>query len=243
MAASSTAGPLGDGGHGHYDQLSVEAAAAGRPLVVDPGRYTYDADDPAGWRHWFKGTAAHNTVCVDGLDQTPYRPGKPARASPSRPPGWSAGGPGPAWTCCGPRSAARATTRCTPARSRSSTATTGSCTTGCARRPRTSTRPAGTWRRSAATARSSSEPAGCPRPGLLLLAPHGTLRLADGWVSPSYGLKESAPVAVVAATGADVDLVTVLLPAGADADGHGRRAPATRSTVRSTAAGPVAWTP
>ena len=50
--------------------------------------------------------------------------------------------------------------------------------------------------------------------GLLLLAPHGTLRLADGWVSPSYGLKESAPVAVVAATGADVDLVTVLLPAG-----------------------------
>ena len=63
------AGPLGDGGHGHYDQLSVEAAAAGRPLVVDPGRYTYDADDPAGWRHWFKGTAAHNTVVVDGRNQ------------------------------------------------------------------------------------------------------------------------------------------------------------------------------
>ena len=60
----------------------MEAAAAGRPLVVDPGRYTYDADDPAGWRHWFKGTAAHNTVCVDGLDQTPYRPGRPARNKP-----------------------------------------------------------------------------------------------------------------------------------------------------------------
>ena len=31
-------------------------------------------------RRWFKGTAAHNTVCVDGLDQTPYRRGKPRGA-------------------------------------------------------------------------------------------------------------------------------------------------------------------
>lgn len=30
--------------------------------------------------HWFKGTAAHNTVCVDGLDQTPY-----ARKAPKGP--------------------------------------------------------------------------------------------------------------------------------------------------------------
>ena len=44
--------------------------------MVDAGRYTY-ADGDDGWRRWFKGTAAHNTVCVDGLDQTPYRPGKP----------------------------------------------------------------------------------------------------------------------------------------------------------------------
>ncbi len=69
-------GPLGDGGHGHYDALSIEVAAEGRPLIVDPGRYTYHEGTP-NWRHWFKGTAAHNTVCVDGLDQTPYRPGKP----------------------------------------------------------------------------------------------------------------------------------------------------------------------
>ena len=54
-------------------------------------------------------------------------------------------------------------------------------------------------------------------PGLLLLAPHGTLRLTDGWVSPSYGVKESAPVVVATATGTDVDLVTVLLPDRADA--------------------------
>ena len=71
-------GPLGDGGHGHYDLLSVEIAANGRPLVVDPGRYTY-SEQPPNFRRWFKGTAAHNTVCVDGLDQTAYRRGKPKR--------------------------------------------------------------------------------------------------------------------------------------------------------------------
>lgn len=70
-------GPVGDGGHGHYDLLSVEVASHGRPLIVDPGRYTYSEHGEVNWRHWFKGTAAHNTVCVDGLDQTPYRSGKP----------------------------------------------------------------------------------------------------------------------------------------------------------------------
>jgi hypothetical protein len=70
-------GPLGDGGHGHYDLLSVELAACGRPLLVDPGRYTY-AEGRPNLRRWFKGTAAHNTVCVDALDQTPYRRGKPS---------------------------------------------------------------------------------------------------------------------------------------------------------------------
>jgi hypothetical protein len=69
-------GPLGDGGHGHYDALSIEIAAGGRPLIVDPGRFTYH-EDKLNWRRWFKGTAAHNTVCVDGLDQTPYHCGKP----------------------------------------------------------------------------------------------------------------------------------------------------------------------
>jgi Heparinase II/III-like protein/Heparinase II/III N-terminus len=64
-------GPLGDGGHGHYDLLSFEACAGGRPLLVDPGRFTY-AEEPPNLRRWFRGTAAHNTVCVDGLDQTPY---------------------------------------------------------------------------------------------------------------------------------------------------------------------------
>jgi hypothetical protein len=73
-------GPLGDHGHGHYDLLSVEIAADGRPLIVDPGRYTY-SETPPNWRRWFRGTAAHNTVCVDGLDQTPYTRTGPSGAT------------------------------------------------------------------------------------------------------------------------------------------------------------------
>ncbi len=68
-------GPLGDGGHGHYDLLTVEAWDGRRPLVLDPGRFTYAEGDP-NWRRWFRGTAAHNTVTVDGLDQTPYARGR-----------------------------------------------------------------------------------------------------------------------------------------------------------------------
>ena len=64
-------GPLGDGGHGHYDALSIEAWAGEQPLVLDPGRFTYAEGEP-NLRHWFRGTAAHNTVTVDGADQTPY---------------------------------------------------------------------------------------------------------------------------------------------------------------------------
>jgi uncharacterized heparinase superfamily protein len=65
-------GPLGDGGHGHYDALSIEAWDGATPLVLDPGRFTYAEPE----RRWFRGTAAHNTVTVDGLDQTPYARGR-----------------------------------------------------------------------------------------------------------------------------------------------------------------------
>jgi len=74
-------GPLGDGGHGHYDMLNVEIAAGGKPLLIDPGRYTY-SEHPPNFRRWFKGTAAHNTVCVDGQDQVAYRRGKPKKPLP-----------------------------------------------------------------------------------------------------------------------------------------------------------------
>ncbi len=67
-------GPLGEGNHGHFDALSIELAANGRSLVVDPGRYTYSEAGPINWRIHFRGTAAHNTVCVDGRNQTRYEP-------------------------------------------------------------------------------------------------------------------------------------------------------------------------
>lgn len=79
------AGPLGFGSHGHYDLLSFEAAAFGRSLVVDPGRFTYHDQtlDGVNWRHQFKGTAAHNTVMVDGKDQIAFSGEKPAGPEPT----------------------------------------------------------------------------------------------------------------------------------------------------------------
>ncbi len=83
-------GPLGEGNHGHFDALSFELAAFGCALIVDPGRYTYsetpDAATGRNWRVHFRSTAAHNTVCVDGLNQTRYLP-KPIKEASRHAPG------------------------------------------------------------------------------------------------------------------------------------------------------------
>ncbi len=65
-------GPLGAGNHGHLDVLNIELAAFGHSLIVDPGRYTYDESGDINWRARFRGTAAHNTVEVDGKNQGRY---------------------------------------------------------------------------------------------------------------------------------------------------------------------------
>ncbi|MEQ1804882.1 MAG: alginate lyase family protein [Burkholderiaceae bacterium] len=71
-------GPLGEGNHGHFDCLNFELAANGQSLIVDPGRFTYSeapiGDSAENWRVRFRSTAAHNTVCVDGRNQTRYVP-------------------------------------------------------------------------------------------------------------------------------------------------------------------------
>jgi hypothetical protein len=53
--------------HAHYDILNIEIFANGRPVVIDPGRYTYS--DSEGWRDYFKNSTAHNTVVIDGKNQ------------------------------------------------------------------------------------------------------------------------------------------------------------------------------
>ena len=65
------AGPLGYlsiAAHGHADALSMTLSAAGQPLLIDPGTYAYHTEEK--WRRYFRGTAAHNTVRIDGQDQS-----------------------------------------------------------------------------------------------------------------------------------------------------------------------------
>ena len=65
------AGPLGYGAiaaHGHADALSITLSAYGRQLLVDPGTYAYHTEK--AWRDHFRSTFAHNTVCIDGCDQS-----------------------------------------------------------------------------------------------------------------------------------------------------------------------------
>lgn len=65
------AGPLGFlsiAAHGHADALSFTLNFDGHPVFIDPGTYAYHTDLP--WRQYFRGTAAHNTIRVDGLDQS-----------------------------------------------------------------------------------------------------------------------------------------------------------------------------
>ena len=64
-------GPLGYlsiAAHGHADALAVTLAVDGKPILVDPGTYLYHSG--GAWRDWFRGTAAHNTLTVPGVDQS-----------------------------------------------------------------------------------------------------------------------------------------------------------------------------
>lgn len=74
------AGPQGTGrgGHGHADALSLKLWYANCPWLVDAGTFVYIS--PNNDRQAFRGTRAHNTLAVDGLDQ----------AQPEGPFAWSA---------------------------------------------------------------------------------------------------------------------------------------------------------
>ena len=62
------AGPQGTGksGHGHADALSIRFAVDGHRYLIDPGTLCYVEGDE---RASFRGTAAHNTLRIDSLDQ------------------------------------------------------------------------------------------------------------------------------------------------------------------------------
>jgi hypothetical protein len=64
-------GPLGfpsPAGHGHADALSLWLSIDDEYFLVDSGTYAYHSHPQ--WREYFRSTAAHNTVCVDGQNQS-----------------------------------------------------------------------------------------------------------------------------------------------------------------------------
>ncbi|MBW6525097.1 heparinase II/III family protein [Sphingomonas sp. RHCKR47] len=64
-------GPLGYlaiAAHGHADALSFTLSIDGQPVFVDPGTYLYHSGHQ--WRDWFRNTRAHNTLSVEGTEQS-----------------------------------------------------------------------------------------------------------------------------------------------------------------------------
>jgi len=64
-------GPLGYlsiAAHGHADALSFVLNVGDREILVDPGTYAYHTEPE--WRRYFRSTLAHNTVGIDGQDQS-----------------------------------------------------------------------------------------------------------------------------------------------------------------------------
>ncbi|TIH18583.1 heparinase [Marinifilum sp. JC120] len=64
-------GPLGYGtlaAHGHADALAIYLTLDGHEFLIDPGTYVYGSDP--FWREYFRGTSAHNTVRLDGMNQS-----------------------------------------------------------------------------------------------------------------------------------------------------------------------------
>lgn len=61
------------GGHPHLDQLAIVLTVDGLEVLVDPGQFCY-TPWPERSLH-YRGTAAHNTLTVDGRPQAPVRVG------------------------------------------------------------------------------------------------------------------------------------------------------------------------
>ena len=55
-------------GHAHCDAMSYELFRDGKPVVVNCGTYAYQCSE----RSFFRSTAAHNTVMIDGVEQSQF---------------------------------------------------------------------------------------------------------------------------------------------------------------------------
>ena len=60
-------GYLAIAAHGHADALSFVMNINGREFFIDSGTYSYHIAKK--WREYFVGTTAHNTICIDDLNQ------------------------------------------------------------------------------------------------------------------------------------------------------------------------------
>ena len=61
------AGPFSEGSHGHEDKLHFIVYAYGKKLLLDAGNYIYGSSI---WRFYVLSTRGHNTIRVDGRDQS-----------------------------------------------------------------------------------------------------------------------------------------------------------------------------
>jgi uncharacterized heparinase superfamily protein len=61
-------GPDYQPGHGHCDTLGYELSLSGRRFIVDSGVESYYGD--LEWRTYYRSTRAHNTLIVDGVEQS-----------------------------------------------------------------------------------------------------------------------------------------------------------------------------
>jgi hypothetical protein len=57
--------------HAHADSLSVVVYGGDEPILVDPGTYCYHGQKK--WRNWFRSTRAHNTMEINGKNQSEIR--------------------------------------------------------------------------------------------------------------------------------------------------------------------------
>lgn len=223
-------GPLGEGNHGHFDCLSFELAAHGRSLVVDPGRYTYSEAGDTNWRVHFRGTAAHNTVCVDGRNQTRYLP-KPIKESSRHAQGsvrHKVSGPAPEAALIEAAHAPDFTLLLGRAASHEYDAVHQRAivfvdglywiVADTLRAPSVHSYVLNFQLGEAAEGKSALQRdtgAQLHSPGLAMALPWRNgqqVELAPGWVSARYGFKQRAPALRCSARGTDVDFDTVLLP-------------------------------